>query len=92
MGFFFLTFKDKMEPVQLFWWIAFGLVIVSSVMCAQKNIEPNPLYRTVRRMAAGGEKISSFVSTTSSCVGLLASLLFGVLAYYLCMRCMCVNR
>jgi len=78
-----------MEVPLLFWWIAFGLVIVSSTMCAHKGIQPNPMYRTARRLAAGGKQISGFVATTASLASMIGSLLFGVIVYYVVLRCMC---
>tara|TARA_Y100000748_G_scaffold18317_2_gene14124 strand:+ start:1609 stop:1872 length:264 start_codon:yes stop_codon:yes gene_type:complete len=81
-----------MESEQVFWFVALALTVAASVACARKGIQPNPLYRTATRLAAGGGEVSAFASTTASCVGLVASLLFGVLAYYVCLRSMCTFK
>lgn len=78
-----------MESALLFWWVAFGLVIVSSTVCARKGIQPNPMYRTAQRLAAGGKEITGFVATTASLASMIGSLLFGVIVYYVVLRCMC---
>lgn len=78
-----------MESALLFWWVAFGLVIVSSTVCARKGIQPNPVYRTAQRLAAGGKQITGFVATTASLASMIGSLLFGVIVYYVVLRCMC---
>ena len=78
-----------MESALLFWWVAFGLVIVSSTVCARKGIQPNPMYRTAQRLAAGGKQITGFVATTASLASMIGSLLFGVIVYYVVLRCMC---
>lgn len=78
-----------MECALLFWWVAFGLVIVSSTVCARKGIQPNPMYRTAQRLAAGGKQITGFVATTASLASMIGSLLFGVIVYYVVLRCMC---
>ena len=78
-----------MESALLFWWVAFGLVIVSSTVCAQKGIQPNPMYRAAKRLAAGGREISGVVATTASLVSMVGSLFCGVVMYYVVLRCMC---
>ena len=75
-----------MDPVYLFWWGAFALTVAASVMCSRRGIQPNPMYRLAHRLAAGANPVSVTTSTTASCAGLSASLIFGALVYYLCLR------
>jgi len=75
-----------MESEQVFWIVAVVLMVAASAACARKGIQPNPVYRTATRLAAGGREVPPFASAVSSCVGLVTSLVFGVLAYYVCLR------
>ena len=70
-----------MELACVFWWVSVVLMFAAIVACVKRGLQPNPLFKFANRLA-GGATNGTFMAT---CGGMAASLLFGVLVYYVCL-------
>lgn len=77
-----------MENIRIFWWFLVIILVFTTMGCASKGIQPNPLYRIVNRHVSTSRVITSQRSAISSTLGLLTGLIFGGVVYWMCI-CLC---